>query len=374
MERDVNNTLETDRKYARLYPFLQLIVAAVILLLSLISGGMTFEGAYLLNLRVGGQSFATVATAGLLAIGITAGIVTAWWVMMSILPMLRGVAKIVAGLVLIIALQFWMLSVSTTNNAIALGAADALITHMETTSAAYEAAISATLERGLAIKPYIGLLQGEAESRCEQAKGERERGTVTGSKGPGAVTGILELLCTQSTATVRAMRQAVEATEMRADEITRLLSKLDMVIWDHNKTVFKREAAFLSYVGDAKAWLRLASADDLTQTLNTAHGVMAAAVTPPSVSSGAFGATQQKLITGLKRSVEETGEVYKAIAATIAAKPVPVLPEAARISLIKAVWKARLDLWPQLAAAVGIDYFQLFMVLAFMIGRPQSAR
>lgn len=358
----------------RALPFKKKVTAIVILLLALISGAMTFEGAYLLNLRVGGQSFATVVMAALIAIGVTAGIMTAWWVMMSVIPTLGSAKRVAAGLALVLALQGWMLAVSTTNNVIALGAPDALVSHMERTQSFYEKAVSAAMDRALAIKPYLGSLQGEAEGRCVQAEGERDRGSMSRAPGPGAISGMLDMLCTQSSAIVDTLRATVSTTEMRATEADDLLRRLDSVIWDHDKSVFAREREFLALLGKLKAWLRLTASEDLTKALETSHAVMAAGVTPPSLADGQFGALQQQLIGNLRASVEDTGAVYQRIARELAAKPLPSLPDSARISLPRAVWMSRLDLTPQIAAAVGIDFFQIFMVLAFLVGRPKSAR
>ncbi|MEM7669580.1 MAG: hypothetical protein AAF317_10595, partial [Pseudomonadota bacterium] len=85
---------EPDRPWA----FRKRVTNIVILVLAVISGVWTFEGAYLSNLRVGGQTFATVVSAGLLSIGVTAAIMTAWWIMIAVIPTLRTRGRITAGL------------------------------------------------------------------------------------------------------------------------------------------------------------------------------------------------------------------------------------------------------------------------------------
>ncbi|MEL7444257.1 MAG: hypothetical protein AAGK02_00395 [Pseudomonadota bacterium] len=350
----------------------------MILVLAVISGVWTFEGAYLSNLRVGGQTFATVVSAGLLSIGVTAAIMTAWWIMIAVIPTLRTTGRIAAGLCLILSLQVWMLGVSSLNNMVAQTAPAALTTHMEQVAKEYADAVDGAVASALAIKPFLGTIRGEAESRCAQMQAEIERGALTGSKGRGGVSGMLELLCVQSTAVADTLTTAIANAEQRAAEADRLLQQLDRDIQDHGQTIFERETAFLEGLGQLDAWLRRADADDLTRALSVAHEAMAASLAPPSLSGGAFGSKQRALIENLRLSVDATGQVYRDMIAQLQAGPPPIVQDRARISLIAAIWRSRVDHLPQIAAAIGIDLFQLFVVLAFLLAeggrRPEDAR
>ncbi|MEM9761902.1 MAG: hypothetical protein AAF968_05240 [Pseudomonadota bacterium] len=357
--------------------FMKRVVNLVILVLALISGAWTFEGAYLGNLRVGGQSFATVVSAGLLAIGVTAAIMTAWWVMMAVIPTLRSPGRIVAGLVLVLSLQGWMLGVSSLNNMVAQAAPAALTTHMESVAQDYADRVDTAVKASLSIAPFLGNLRGEAESRCAQAAAERDRGALTGSPGPGAVTAMLDLLCVQATTVAETLSAAVAEAETRAGTADDLLQQLDLDIHDHSRTIFERETAFLQGLARLEAWLRRSDASDLTRTLTVAHEAMAASIAPPSLTQGGFGARQQALIQDLRGSVDATGQVYRDMISGLPRQPVADHGPA-RISLIAAIWRSRIDHLPQIAAAIGIDLFQLFIVLAFLLAesgrRPQAAR
>ena len=354
--------------------FIGIIVQSVIFLVAITSGVTTFDGAVLLNTRVGGVNFASIAYAGILAICVTSTIMCAWWVMMEVIPRQRGTFRIAAALVLLLALQGWTLAVSSSSNAISLGHKEALATHMAQTAQAFEATIAGISARSLAVKPRVSEFEGVARGRCLQAEGELKRGTLSDAPGKGGLTGVLYLLCAQSTETAQGLAASVETVEARADEVTKLLQDMNTVIWDTDKHIFERERRFLEIADEIKAWVRLSAGDDLASVLRTSLDVQAAALTPSSLASGSFGDKQRAIIEDLRAGVEQQGVVYKTLAAEIEAIPVPELPDELRISLKEAVWRAQSSLTIQIALAVGIDFFQLFMVLAFMLGRRQSAR
>ena len=345
------------------------MAALVILILSLISGVWTFEGAYLQNQRVGGDSFYTVVYSALIAVGVTAAQVTAWWVLIAVIPSLKPGRWLLLGMALTGALQLWTFAVSSTNNGVALTGGPALIRELQDQRSKYAEAIEQASARALAIKPYLGILEGEAEGRCAQLASEVERGGVTGSAGRGAVSGTLELLCAQSRRNAALMRSVVEANEARTIEAQQILSSMDRVIFDDSMTVFERETAFLQLAGQAEAWLLQTRSDDMSQVLRTSHKAMAASVSTLPTEAGSFGNRQTAVIEGLKASIGETGQLYSKVADDLERLPPGETPRAERVSIVFAVWRSAWHHLPSMAAALGIDLFQLFMVLAFILAR-----
>ena len=142
--------------------FKEKVAQLVILMLAILSGAYTFEGGYLNNLRVGGATFSTTLSAALLAVGVTAGIITAWWVMMSMMPRMKSPRTIAAGLTLILMLQGWMLAVSSLNNVIAQTAPSALVMEMSEQLDGLKDDVSIALDRALGVKPFSPILDGQA--------------------------------------------------------------------------------------------------------------------------------------------------------------------------------------------------------------------
>ena len=350
--------------------FQEAVVGIVILILAVISGVWTFEGAYLQNQRVGGDTVNVLIYATLIAIGVTAAQVTAWWVLVSVIPRLKSGRTLLLGVGLTAALQGWTWAVSSLNNAVALTGGPAIVRSLEDQSAAYARAVETATANALAVKPYLGLLEGEAEARCNLSEAERQDGAVTGAGGPGAVSATLAVLCNQSRANANLMRDVVGSTERRAREIQTTLSQMDTVIYDEDLSVFARETAFIELVGDVAAWLRQTRSDDLTEALRTSHQVMASSITTLPTTDDALGRRQAAVIAGLKTSVSETGKLYQQVGAKLDAMPEAAAPPPAqRVSVVEAVWDSAPHHLPSVAAALGIDTFNITILLAFILAR-----
>jgi len=350
----------------------QLIVAIVTLTLALVSGVWTFEGAYTLTERIGGESFRTVIVAGLIALAVTSAQVTAWWVLLGIIPRLKTGRKKL-GVSLVAALQIWTLAVSSTNNVVALTGESALIAALQEQRTDYARAVEASTARALAIKPYLGVLEGEAAGRCAQLASEVERGSMTGARGTGSVSATLELLCAQSRSNYAQIAAAVDTTERRAQEIQATLAAMSKSLYDTETPVFDRETAFLQLTAEADSWLRQTKAADMSRVLRTSHKAMAASVSALPAEKTALGERQAAVIAGLKQSVLETGRLYSQVADELdALSEVAETPAATRVPIVFATVRAAPEHLPNVAAAIGVDLFTLFMTLAFMLARDTT--
>lgn len=350
----------------------QRIVGIVTLMLALVSGVWTFEGAYTLTERIGGESFRTIIVSGLIALAVTSAQVTAWWVLLSVVPRLKPGRKKL-GISLVAALQIWTLAVSSTNNVVALTGESSLIAALQEQRAEYVHAVEAATARALAVKPYLGILKGESDGRCAQLVSEVERGSMTGARGTGSVSATLELLCAQSRSNYSQIADAVETTERRALEIQATLAAMSETLYDTSIPVFERETAFLQLTADADGWLRQTKADDMGRVLRTSHKAMAASVAALPAEQTALGVRQAAVIAGLKQSVLETGRLYSRVADELdALSEAAETPAATRVPIVFATVRAAPEHLPNVAAAIGVDLFTLFMTLAFMLARDTT--
>lgn len=361
--------LEAAARETRAMAAKEVLVTFILFGLAIVSGVWTFEGVYLENMRTGGVSVVTVLYAALLALSVTAAHMIGWWLLLYVIPRLRSLRAAFAGAGLILMLQGWTFAVSTLSNLMALTGPSAILAELEDRRAELAEAVDAATARALAIKPFLGQFEGEAIGRCAQRDSELERGGLTGSGGRGAVVGTLDMLCAQSTGIFASIRDVVAETERRSGEVQFLLGDLDAAAHDHSRDIFERKSAFLQSAGEIQAWLRQTRADDLTKTLETAHRAMAASITTLPSEDGNFGSAQASVIEGLKSSIAETGHLYADLAGELADLPQPELPTLKRVDVVAAVLNRWRENLPAVAAAIGIDLFQLFTVLVFLLAR-----
>lgn len=354
------------------------LITFILFGLAIVSGVWTFEGVYMENMRTGGVSVVTILYAALLALSVTTAHMMGWWLLLHVIPRLKTFRAAICGAALLILLQGWTFAVSTLSNLMALTGPSAILAELEDRRAEITDAVDAATARALAIKPFLGQFEGEAIGRCAQRDSELERGGLTGSGGRGAVVGTLDMLCAQSTGIFESIRDVVTETERRSAEVQSLLSDLDAAANDHSRHIFGRETAFLEVAGEIQSWLRQTRADDLTKTLETAHKAMAASITTLPADGGNLGTTQASVIEGLKASIAETGQLYAGLAEELSALPQPALPSLKRVDVVAAVLARWTENLPGVAAAVGIDLFQLFTVLVFLLARdftvPKSSK
>lgn len=348
------------------------VVQKIIFVLALISGWWTFEGAYLLNSRIGGDTLATTFSAAVLAIGVTCGCVTAWWVLMTVIPRLSSKRQIIAGCLLVGALQIWMLGVSSLNNVIAQSAQSSILAHLENQLAGIKRNVELAHLRADKTKQFLIPLRGESEGWCLRKDSELEKGVWTGSPGRGAVVGTLESLCAQSQSQVESFGLILAAVESRSSTIKDVLQRMDAVLYEFDLGVFEREREFIRLSSEVEDWLLATKADDLTTSMKFLRDSMSASVSALGTQSGQFGKVQQDAIQSFKLALQESSLVIQEFVEALDETPEPEIIVVNRISLVDAVWRSKVDHLPQITAAVGIDMYQLFMVLTFLIGRQNK--
>lgn len=347
-----------------------MIVAA---LLGFVSGIWTFRGAMMIEERVGGESFETVASAGLLGLTASAALVTAWYLLSQIIPKLSSQKLRRSGAALTAAVLLFGYCVSSLNNAAALTGPSALLMQMEEDRSSLAIQVAKTARSALAIEPYLGQLQSRAQSFCAGKEIELDSGGFSGAGGPGAVSGALTMMCEDARGNAASIAAIVEATKTGLVTVEEHLSDMEAVIYDHDLTVFEREDKFLLLAREVEAWMRSAGTSDMAEALVTSQRAMAAGVATLSTQGGSFGQTQASVIQGLKESIAAIGDVYQTVADQVATLPEPDTTPIRRASLVRVTIKYGFDALPQLAAAFGIDTFMLLALTALGLARRENA-
>ncbi|MCA0948494.1 hypothetical protein LCM08_26490 [Salipiger pacificus] len=347
-----------------------MIVAA---LLGFTSGIWTFLGANMLEERVGGESFQSVASAGLLGLGASASLVTAWWLLSKVVPKLSSRRLRLRGGLLTVAVLCFGYLVSSLNNSIALTAPSALLMQMEEDRAGLALRVNQTAKRALAIQPYIGQLEARAESFCAGQESELQSGGFTGSSGSGGVSGALGMMCTDARGNAESIAAIVSETQKGLKAVEGTLSDMEAVIYNHDLTIFEREDQFLLLARNVEAWMRDASTADMADALVTSQKAMAAGVASLSTQDGSFGLRQTEVIQGFKSSISEIGDVYQTIADEVSLLPEPDMTPITRMDLPGVTLKFGWQHAPQLAASFGIDTFMLFALAALGLARRENS-
>ncbi|MCJ2187896.1 hypothetical protein [Novosphingobium beihaiensis] len=269
-----------------------------------------------------------------------------------------------------IGLTPFVLCISTTMAVKGLTTAPALQADMVYEAGQWQTYVERQQTNPAAARSVADTLAPLKQSICTAAELESSGGTITGSGGPGAVSGALQSSCAGLKTILETIEAAAERDLARSKSLTEEIDRLRAIPEREDLSVFERQRAFRKATDKIKADLADGSAENLREKINAQLAVLRSSVIELEGEDGRFGARQAAAISNLK---SQLGEVEKIVSdflgagnadeAQEMAEPADLLWSGAAI----ARWWPRMI--PQIALGVAVDFIILWMAAFLAVNR-----
>lgn len=340
-------------------------LAITTLLLTIISGYMTFEGVLAERERDMGLTFDAVIHAVLVAIAVTVTLFVGWHVILSLTPRMRRWYLRIAAYIFAGLFTLWALSVSTWYNFVGLSGHASLLLYMSDAVDRMTGAVDAVTAQASEARAVIPALEGVAASTCASYDAEVTQGLGTGSRGVGKYSQALLSACTATKTATQKLNATASQSEDLGKRLGLALSALSDTLQDRSLTVLDREAAFRKGAAEVEALLRSVRNAGLRKTAEASLGALKSSVPDMPDDGGTFGAKQRALLDALRGQMAGAITSLEKVLAGMATAPAITLERAKRVTLTD-VTRLYIDRSiPNLALAIGIDVFPLIM-MAFL--------
>ncbi|MGJ8618625.1 MAG: hypothetical protein ACSHWS_17410 [Sulfitobacter sp.] len=345
--------------------YVVVLTALVFGLISIVSAYATYSGTQLFLNEVGGSSTMIQGSAILLTMA-TAAILMVGWNLIAVYGSEARTRPASAGMlglgVIMLCMTF---SISTLSNVTALAGPASKVHDWRVTVEESSYAIDQleTVSKGV-----IQLLPGwqaEANKACPAADQELRGGLVSGTgAGSGPVAFALSSLCQQSRSFVASMEAALTETDQAVIEARSALQLMRQAVRDRETAVLGREDRFLAAGDTLTTALQRLRAADLTEVLTAGAEQVQASVTELGQNS-TFTRAQVETVRGIREGI--TGLVISTNRVTqhLRSQPVPERTVIRSPDYIEAIATHAFRFTPIMAAAIGIDLFQMWVLLFF---------
>lgn len=355
--------LERERLWASAGAHALLLV--ILVLLTLISGFMCFEGVLAERERDMGLNFDAVTHAALVATAVTATLFGGWHIILSLTPRMRRWYLRVAAYAFAVIFTGWALSVSTWYNFVGLSGHSSLLLYMSEAVDVMSQTVDDVTEQASQARAVIPALQSVAASTCASYDAEVTQGLGTGSKGVGKYSQALLAACTATRTSAESLSAKSAQIEQQADGLGGTLRTLRSTINDRNVTVLDREATFRKEQANVETLVRSVRNARLRDTAEAALAALRSSVPNMPDDGGTFGAKQRALLDALRGQVSGAIVALEAVLAAMPDEKARAKGGAERVTLTDVSLRYILRSIPNLALAVGIDLFPLIM-MAFL--------
>lgn len=340
-------------------------LAITTLLLTIISGYMTFEGVLAERERDMGLSFDAVVHAVLVAIAVTVTLFVGWHVILSLTPRMRRWYLRIAAYIFAGLFTLWALSVSTWYNFVGLSGHASLLLYMSDAVDRMTEVVDSVTAQASEARAVIPALEAVAASTCASYDAEVTQGLGTGSKGVGKYSQALLSACTATKTSAESLKAKAGQSEDEAKRLAATLSALSHTLEDRTLSVLDRESAFRKGAAEVEALLRSLRNAGLRKTAEASLAALKSSVPDMPDDGGTFGAKQRALLDSLRGQMAGAITALENVLAGMATAPAITLDRAKRVTLTD-VTRLYIDRSiPNLALAIGIDVFPLIM-MAFL--------
>lgn len=339
------------------------LTALVFGLISTVSAFATYSGTQLFLNEVGGSSTMIDGSAILLTMA-TAAILMVGWNLIAVYGSEAKTRSASAGMLGLGGIMLCMtFSISTLSNIMALTGPASKV-HDWRVTVENQSLLVDQLEG--AAKGVTQLLPGwraEANKACPAAAQELNGGIVSGTgAGSGPVAFALSTLCQQSSSFVASMEAAMIDTDKAVAEARSALHNMRLAVRDRENSVLSREDRFLAAGDTLTTALQRLRAADLTEVLAAGAEQVQASVTELDQNS-TFTRAQVETVRGIKQGITGLVQSTNRVTENLKSQPVPERTVIRSPDYIEAIKTHAFRFTPIMAAAIGIDLFQMWVLL-----------
>lgn len=352
----------------------QAALKVTLVLLTLISGYMCFEGVLAERERDMGLTFDAVTHAALVATAVTVTLFVGWHIILSLTPRMRTASRRVGAYVFALVFTAWALSVSTWFNFVGLSGHASLILYMSEAVDNMSQAVDDVTAQASQARAVIPALQSVAASTCASYDAEVTQGLGTGSKGVGKYSQALLAACTATRTSAESLDAKSGLIEQQASGLGGTLRTLSDVVNDRNVPVLDREAAFRKGQAEVDTLLRSVRNARLRETATAALAALKSSVPEMPDDGGTFGAKQRALLDALRGQVSGAITALEAVLAKMPDDKAVASRRAERVTLTDVSLRFIHRSIPSLALAIGIDLFPLIMMAFLELAAPGKRR
>lgn len=352
----------------------QAALKVTLVLLTLISGYICFEGVLAERERDMGLTFNAVTHAALVAVAVTVTLFVGWHIILSLTPRMRTASRRVGAYVFALVFTAWALSVSTWFNFVGLSGHASLILYMSEAVDNMSQAVDDVTAQASQARAVIPALQSVAASTCASYEAEVTQGLGTGSKGVGKYSQALLAACTATRTSAESLDAKSGQIEQQASGLGSTLRTLSHVVNDRNVPVLDREAAFRKDQAEVDTLLRGVRNARLRETATAALAALKSSVPDMPDDGGTFGAKQRALLDALRGQVSGAITALEAVLADMPDDKAVASRRAERVTLTDVSLRFIHRSIPSLALAIGIDLFPLIMMAFLELAAPGKRR
>lgn len=197
----------------------------------------------------------------------------------------------------------------------------ALVYDMRESAAAHRAYFEAATMDAKGATSAIATLKPLASNTCTLAQREGSEGVLTGAPGKKGVYAAYITVCEGIGTIVETLQETLDANVDRRERASQILSQLEAIPNDTNKSVFERKADFRLKANALYRIVEEAGAENLSKRLSAQIAVLEASIITLGVSDSRFGKKQASVIDSLKASVRQVGKIISGLIGANGSEP-----------------------------------------------------
>ena len=360
--------------FDRHYRWIMMVLGLSFINCATVSGYATFSGFRLYLQDAGDVGPMVNGTAVILTIAIVVILSVGWWLICTYGPEARTPIATAAMILLGAAFFTITLSVSSLPNTMALVGPSAKVAEWQMQYSRAMQYVNAIAERALGVAGQKASWDAEQNKLCRLADAELSGGTLsqTGS-GQGPVAAAYIGACEQTGSFIASAEKAVSDTKAAVLEAQASLREARRAIRDRVRPVILREDDYLDAGERLNAAIQSIKAADLSLILTAGSEQVRKSVALLADNSS-FSAKQVETVAATRQSLSGLADSAKEIAARWDAEPLPQYEPLNSPDFIAAIFTHWKKYIPAVAAAIGIDCFQVWALFFLLTSKAGKGR
>lgn len=339
-----------------------MLVIFALVILSGYSSYISVEGVLLLA-EVATHTLAGKLKVFLLGIAMWSMFYLLWDLCLRIIPKL-GRQRILGTIMMLVLVVPLVLGGSTVFGATGFAGSAPQAFHLLLQIDAFDRTLQKLLRSVGRLKAALPIVDASAEHYGREARRELKKGHYTGVPGPGAVSSTLEAIETELGAVAVSIRQVSTGAPALGEAISKHIANMRAIV-DQDAPIRERERAVAHEANQARSLMvRLDTSGTIT-AISQALASLENAASDQAVSSRSakLAAAQRKALLQLASEMRTTSKKLGGFLKAIDDGEEAILPVITRMTPTKAIVVYREEFAPIWAAAIGLDFTVLVVVL-----------
>lgn len=360
--------------FDRSFAWIMTILAVTFTTCAVVSGYATFSGFRLFLQETGDDGALVNGTSVILTIAIVTILAVGWYLICSYGPEAR--TPCAKGLMVLLGAAFLAITlcVSSLPNVLTLVGPSSKVAHWKQGHAQATKYLDALSERALSVKALKASWQAERGKNCSLAGAELKGGTLSLSgAGKGPVAAALIGACEQTTSFIKSADQAVIDVTAAVERAREALRAVSLAIRDRDRAVIDREDDYLDASEVFNAQVQLIKTADMSRVLKAGTEQIRQGVAELGPGSS-FSSKQVEMVAATRQSLSGLVASANAIAGRWDQEELPPYEPLTSPDYIAAIVLHWDKFVPAVAAAIGIDCFQVWALFFLMTSKMGKGR